>query len=470
MKGARVSAASLLLASVIAFSVTAHAAPLSETLSAHADRLLQAGLRSDEAMRKLVALCDGAGHRLSGSEGLERAVDWAENAMREDGLDRVERMPVTVPRWVRGQESASLVSPRALELAMLGLGGSSATPPEGITAEIVVVSNFEEFFALPADRVLGKIVLWNAPFTTYGETVRYRLHGMHAASRRGARASLLRTVGRRTLRNPHTGIQAADSAGVRSIPAAAISIEDAEFLARLAQAGEAPIVRLFMEASTLPDALSHNVIGEITGREFPNEIVTIGGHLDSWDVGQGAHDDAGGCIVAMEAVRLLRVLGLQPRRTVRVVLWTNEENGTRGAEEYRRVSLARGETHAAAIESDGGVEDPVGFALTIRHPGAGAAVATERQDRALAFLREISLGLAPAGADSMRAGGGGADIDPLMREGVPGFALVTAMELYWDLHHSHADTIDKIDPAALRRNVAAMAWMAYVLAEMPERL
>jgi carboxypeptidase Q len=211
-------------------------------------------------------------------------------------------------------------------------------------------------------------------------------------------------------------------------------------------------------------------MGQVTGRELPNEIVVIGGHLDSWDVGQGAHDDGGGCVVALEAVRLMKTLDIRPRRTVRAVLWTNEENGTAGAEEYRRAALERGEVHAAAVESDGGVEAPNGFGLTVRRPGTQAVVDRERQDAALARMMQFALWFAPSGADSLREGGGGADIDPLMRDGVPGLALRTPMELYWDIHHSHADTVDKVDPEALRKNVAAMAVMAYLLAEMPERL
>ncbi len=461
--------AAALLAESNAFASRA-SAELPERIGRDAARLVDAALASDQAMRRLTTLCDSIGARLSGSQGLERAVAWAERVMREDGLERVEAMPVLVPHWVRGAESATLVEPRRENLAMLGLGGSVGTPPEGITAPVVVVSSFEDFAALSDAAVRGKIVLWNVPFTTYGETVAYRANGGIAASRRGAVASLVRTVGRRSLRSPHTGAQSPDSAGVAPIPAAALSVEDAMLLARLAESGQVPVVSLRMEAKTLPDALSHNVLGELTGRELPHEVVAIGGHLDSWDVGQGAHDDGGGCVIAMEAVRLMKELGLRPRRTVRVVLWTNEENGTRGADEYRRVTRERGEAHAAAIESDGGVEDPVGFGITIRREGTRKGSDEVRQRAALRFLREISLGLAGAGADSIRAGGGGADIDPLMGDGVPGLALVNTMDLYWDIHHSHADTIDKVDPMALRKNVAAMAWMAYVLAEIPERL
>jgi carboxypeptidase Q len=440
-----------------------------------AQRLLHAALSSDESWKKLSYLCDFIGARLSGSENLEKAVKWAEQSMIEDGLENVRLQPVQVPHWVRGKESAVLVHPRNLELNMMGLGRSIGTPRGGITAEVLPVQSFDELTALPDDVVRGKIVLWNVPFTSYSETVKYRSTGGMEASRKGAIASLVRTVGKRTLDNPHTGAQSEQEKDVAPIPAAALSIEDAQLIARLAAAGAKPAVHLTMEAHMLPDALSYNVVGEVRGRELPDEIVVVGGHLDSWDVGQGAHDDGGGCIVAMEAVRLLKQTGIRPRRTVRAVLWTNEENGTRGAKEYHRIARERREAHVAAIESDGGVENPIGFGVSVRKAGPVEEdkdndVDPGRQARALAILREFALWIAPVEADSISEGGGGADIDPLMDDGVPGLALQTPMELYWDIHHSHADTLDKIDPAALRRNVAAMAVMAYLLAEVPEKL
>lgn len=472
-----------LLIAVVSFAVLA-AVPsafargetkLTPAQEENVQRLLEAALSSEESWKKLAYLCDFIGARLSGSKSLEEAVKWAHETMIDDGLENVELQPVQVPHWVRGEESATLVHPRRLELAMMGLGRSIGTPQGGITGEVIVINNFDELSSLPDESVRGKIVLWNVPFTTYGETVKYRSKGGMEASRKGAIASLVRTVGKRTLMNPHTGAQSEQKNDVEPIPAAALSIEDAQLIARLAAAGAMPKVHLQMEARTLPDALSHNVVGEITGRDFPNEIVVVGGHLDSWDVGQGAHDDGGGCVVAMEAVRLFHQLGIRPKRTVRAVLWTNEENGTRGAKEYHRLTRERKEKHVAAIESDGGVEDPVGFGVTVRKSGPPVEdkdnpVDPERQARVLAVLQEFALWLAPIEADSIREGGGGADIDPLMDDGVPGLALQTPMELYWDIHHSHADTLDKIDPAALRRNVAAMAVMAYLLAEFPERL
>lgn len=435
-----------------------------------ARRLIDAALHSDYAWQRLCELCDGIGPRLSGSPELAAAVDWAEAAMREDGLENVRGQPVMVPHWVRGRESATMISPRTLPLAMLGLGRSVGTPPGGIRANVVVVNDFDEFDALPARAVDGRMVLWNAPFTSYSKTVKYRTEGARRAASKGAVASLVRSVGKRSLRNPHTGAMDEWKEGERAIPAAALSIEDAQLLARLAAAGHTVTLHLEMEAHTEPDAESHNVIGELRGSELPDEIVVIGGHLDSWDVGQGVQDDAGGCIVSLAAVRLMKELELRPRRTVRVVFWTNEENGTRGADAYDDAAKAAAERHVAAIESDGGVEAPWGFGVSV-YRNEDRDVDEARQAQVLEKLSAIAALLQPIHADSVRAGGGGADISPLMRYGgTPGVALRTPMDLYWDLHHSHADTVDKVDPVALRRNVAAMAVMAYVLADMPGHL
>jgi carboxypeptidase Q len=434
-----------------------------------AERLITAALASDEGWRKLTALCDGIGHRLSGSPSLARAVDWAVEQMELDGLSDVRRQRVMVPVWIRGEERAMLVAPRRAELAMLGLGRSIATPPGGIEARVVAVSSFAEFEALPDSAVAGRIVLWNAPFTTYSATVKYRSEGAECAATKGALASLVRTVGRGSLRNPHTGTMKEYGEGMRRIPGAALSIEDAAMIARLLESGEDVRVRLEMGARTLPDAESFNVIGEVPGAERPDEVVVIGGHLDSWDVGQGAHDDGGGCVVAMEAARLISELGLRPRRTIRVVLWTNEENGTRGAEAYRDSVLRDVERHHAAIEADLGVEEPWGFGVTVWKDDK-ETVDEARQQRVLRVVSEIGSLLRPVGADSAKVGGGGADIGPLMKHRVPGLALRTSMDLYWDIHHSDADTVDKVDPEALQRNIAAMAVMAYVLADLPGRL
>lgn len=439
---------------------------LAEQYRADAGRLIGVALTSDHAYQRLSELCDGIGNRLSGSASLERATRWAADTMRADGLDHVRLQPVMVPVWVRGAERAEIVAPRPHRIAMLGLGGSIGTPAGGITADVIAAGSFAEFAKIPDDSIRGKIVLWDVPFTTYGETVRYRGGGANTAARRGAVASLVRTVGSASLRTPHTGAMYAYTDTVPHIPAAAVSIEDADMIRRLLARG--PVrVHLEMAADTLPQRLSHNVIGEIRGREKPDEVVVIGGHIDSWDVGQGAQDDGGGCVIAMEALRIIRQLGLKPRRTLRVVLWTNEENGSRGGRAYADSLGPAVEKHVAAIESDGGVERLVGFGLTAR-AASGDSTDTARTQRAVERAQELAPLFAGLGAIRMHAGGGGADIGPLMRKGVLGIAHETTMERYFEWHHSEADMLDKVDPVELRKNVAAMAVMAWMLADMPE--
>ncbi len=420
-----------------------------------ADRIIDAALADSSAYARLTDLVDRFGHRLSGSESLERALDWILEEMRRDGLDRVRGEPVLVPVWVRGEESAELVLPRPRQLPMLGLGGSIGTPPEGITAEVLVVSSLDELTARAAD-ARGKIVLFDVPFTTYGQTVRYRGAGAVWAARVGAAAALLRSVTPYSQQTPHTG-QMGYADSVPPIPFAAITVEDATLLHRMQDRGERVVVRLRMGAHRLPDAQSRNVVGELTGRDQPDEVVVLGGHIDSWDVGQGAMDDAGGVVAAWEAVRLLQRLGLRPRRTIRVVGWTNEENGLRGGAAYRdmhRDALAR---HVLAIESDAGVFAPLGFGFT-------------GSDTAFARVQQIGALLERIGAHEITRGGGGADIGPIMREGVPGMGLRVEGTRYFWYHHSDADTIDKLDPREMALCVAALAVMAYVAADLPEGL
>ena len=422
---------------------------------AAADRLINAALADSAAYERLGELVDRFGPRFSGTPELEAAIDWILREMERDGLENVHGEEVMVPRWVRGAESLELVRPRRRALPMLGLGGSIGTPAEGITAEVLVVSSFDELSARAAE-ARGRIVLFDVPFTTYGETVRYRGDGAIAAARAGAVASLIRSVASFSMQSPHTGAMRYDTAVAR-IPHAAISVEDAMMLHRMQERGERPVVTLKMSAQTLPDVPSRNVVAELRGSERPDEVVVMGGHIDSWDVGQGAVDDGGGSVAAWEALRLMKQLGLRPRRTVRVVLWTNEENGLRGANAYARRHADDIRNHVLAIESDAGVFRPLGF-------GFGG------NDSAFAVVREVGRLLARIDAGRIQRGGGGADIGPLMRQGVPGMGLQVEPSRYFWYHHSEADTLDKIDPAELARCVAALAVMAYVVADLPERL
>jgi carboxypeptidase Q len=386
---------------------------------------------------------------------LEKAIDWIIARMKDDGLANVGGEPAMVPRWVRGTESAELISPRRAPLPMLGLGGSIATPPGGITGEVLVVSTFDELRARSAD-ARGKIVLFNAPFTNYGETVQYRGNGATEAAKAGAIASLIRSVTPYSQRTPHTGGMRYDST-VKKIPHAAITPEDADMLARMQARGEKIVVRLTMSAKTLPDAPSRNVMGEIRGSERPDEVIVMGGHIDSWDVGRGAMDDAGGVVVAWEALRVLKRLGITPRRTIRVVGWTNEENGGRGGAAYRDAHKGDVEKHVLAIESDGGVFKPTGFGFT-------------GSDSAFALVSKVGALLQGIGAGAITRGGGGADIGPIMALGVPGMGLNVEDSKYFWYHHTDADTADKLSPHDVALCVATMAVMAYVIADLPERL
>ena len=443
--------------------------PLDVAYRDAAGRIIAAALASDHAYLRLSQLCDGIGARLSGSPQLARAIDWAAAAMREDGLQDVRLQPVMVPHWVRGEERAVMLEPGPRPLHALGLGQSVGTPAGGITAYVVAVASFGELDSLPADQVRGKIVLYDVPFTGYGATVRYRAQGANRAAARGAVAALVRSVTPVSLQTPHTGVMSAYVDSLPRIPAAAVTIEDATMMHRLLARGERVRVRLEMGARTLPDTLSANVIGELRGHGRPDEVVVVGGHSDSWDVGAGAMDDGGGCVISMEALRLIRALGLHPRRTVRCVLWVNEENGARGGLAYADSLGGRLSSHVAAIESDGGVERPAGFDVSVYRAGAGVPDSV-RTAAAVARVQEIAHLLTGLGADRVRPGGGGTDIDPLVKRGVPGIAHRTVGEHYFDWHHSAADMLDKVDPIELRRNVAALAVLVYVLADMPDTL
>ncbi len=454
----------LALAAAIASLVLSAPAPAAraqappEWLAAYhepAARLIGEALSTRFAWERLAELGDTYGPRLSGSTNLDAAIRWAVAEMKKDGLENVRAEPVMVPVWVRGNESVAITSPSEQPLVMLGLGMSVGTPPEGIEAGIWVVRSFEELDATP-ERAKGKIVVYNVPFVSYGQTVQYRGSGPSRAARHGALAVLVRSVGLPGLRTPHTGALRYDDNAPR-IPAAAITLEDAERLQRMQDRGTRVVVRLRMEARVLPDVQSANVIGEIRGSETPDEVVVVGGHFDSWDVGTGSTDDGGGCVVTWEALRLMKTLGLRPRRTVRVVLFTNEENGGRGGQGYLEQYRDQLANHVMMLESDGGVFRPTGFGFT----GSDAARATVEQ-----------IGTLLAGIDAHRIGpgGGGADIGPSVREGqIPAMSPMVEGN-YFLIHHTPADTVDKIDPMDMARNAAAIAVMAYVIADMPQRL
>lgn len=451
----RVVAAAVFLLSAASLSAQS-ASPVSQAYGATAARIVNAALAdSGVAWDKLARFTDYSGNRFTGTPALERGIDWVLAAMKKDGLDNVRGEPAKVPHWVRGNESATLVQPRIAKLPMLGLGGSIGTPKGGITAEVIVVSNFAELTKRAAE-AKGKIVLFDAPFVSYGQTVAYRREGAIAASKAGAVASLIRSVTPYSMRTPHTGQMAYDSA-VAKIPHAAITVEDAMMIHRMINRGEKVVVRLEMEAQTLPDVPSRNAIGEIRGSEKPDEVVVLGGHIDSWDVGQGAMDDGGGLVVAWEALNLIKKLGLKPKRTIRVVGWTNEETMGRGGLAYREAHKADADKHVLVVESDGGVFAPQSFGFT-------------GSDSARAIMKQIASLLTRVGPIAIGANGGGADIEPMMELGVPGVGLEVDGSRYFWFHHTDADTMDKLDPMEMQRCVAAMAVLAFIVADMPDKL
>ena len=420
-----------------------------------AARLIAEATGDSFAWRRLALLTDVAGHRLSGTPQLDKAIQWAVAEMKRDGLENVHTEPVMVPKWVRGRESAEIIEPARHAIAMLGLGESIGTAAAGVQAEALVVRSFDELDQ-NADKAKGRIVVFNVPFTTYNDSRPVRSNATTRAARYGGVAALVRSIGPAGLRLPHTG-SLSYANGVTKIPGAAIATEDADRLQRMADRGEKIVLRLQMEGHFEPDVESANVVGEIRGREKPDEFVVVGGHLDSWDVGAGASDDGGGCIATWEALRLMKKLGLQPRRSVRVVLFTNEENGTRGARAYRDRHLAELPNHVMMLESDDGLFPPVAFGVT-------------SGQKAFETVAQIASLLKSIDADHVAPGGGGSDIDPSVQAGKIPSLSYDGSGNYFVLHHTQADTVDKIDAADVSRAAAAIAVMTYVVADMPTRL
>lgn len=421
-------------------------------------RLIESGLRSDGAYRKLEWLTDRIGPRLSGSENLDKAIAWGTEEMKRDRLDRVWTEKVMVPHWVRGEASGKILAPVEHPLILLALGMSDPTPPDGVTAEVVEVSTLDEVKDL-GDRAKGKIVLFNKkiyPNGTddrgYGAGAALRYSGASAAAKVGAVGMLIRSLATADLRLPHTGAMGYEE-GVPHVPAAAITPEDAELIHRFLAAGESVRVTFRQTCRTLPDAESANTLGEVRGGEKPDEIVVIGGHLDSWDVGQGAQDDGAGIAIVMEAIRLIRDLDVRPRRTIRAILYTNEENGLRGGKGYEQAHKDEMTHHVAAIEADSGGGRPLGFGVS---GGPGSVDA----------LKKLTARLAVFAADDVVEGGGGADISPMSDHGVPMVGLRPDATHYFDIHHTMADTLDKVDPHDLQMDATAMAVMAWQLAEL----
>ncbi len=430
----------------------------------NADRIIDYELANSRAYETLSYLTDHIGPRLSGSKNAELAVKWTTKTLREWGIE-TRNEAVMVPHWVRGVERARLVSHNDQKIILTALGGSVATPADGITAEVIEVPSYDELVKLGRAKIAGKIVFYNKAmdmalvesgraFEAYGDAVEFRSTGASRAAEFGAIASVIRSVATASLRTPHTGAMRYDEKQPK-IPAAAMSTEDADLVHRLLAKGERVRMQLVLTPRTLPDVASANVIGEIRGSERPEEIVLIGGHLDSWDLGTGAIDDGSGVAMVMETLRVLKELGIRPKRTIRGVLFMNEENGLRGGHKYFDNVSKREELHkhVAVIETDAGAAPPTGFITTLE----GSAL--ERiQSRARVLGR-----IAPMKFTSSKHTG--ADTSPLTDAGVPGFGLVPDPRHYFDFHHTPADTLDKVDPKALAQNTAALAALAYLIAD-----
>jgi len=431
------------------------------------ERLRDSALKDPYALNELRHLTDNIGPRLSGSPQAGQAVDYVAAEMRALGAE-VTLEKATVPHWVRGAETAEVVSwpgqtpGTTQKIVLTALGGSVATPAEGLTAEVVVVDNWNQLAALPPGAVKGKILLFNHKFDkelaaqggglqAYGGAVVYRGAGPIAAAGAGAVAVLVRSAGGADYRLPHTGLTQY-SPGVPRIPAAAVAAEDAELLKNLA--GQGPVkLHLTLTPQTLPDAASYNVIADWKGSEHPEQIVIVSGHLDSWDLGTGAIDDGAGVVVSMQVIHLLRELGIRPRRTVRFIAWMSEEEGSQGAAAYMADHKEDVANHIGAIESDLGCDHPTGIYYAGK-PALGQ------------WLRPVAGVLEAFGAETLiDAPETGEDVSGLTEKGVPSFAPVQDNRTYFNYHHTAADTFDKVDPQHLNQNAAVMAVLAYALAD-----
>jgi carboxypeptidase Q len=416
---------------------------LSKRFKADANRML-AWTREDRGCYDLIAdFTDHYPRRISGSENLEKGLDWLIEKMTSEGWN-VKTQPVMVPNWKRGKEALSMTQPMARTMQFCGLGGSVGTDGKPLTAGVLVVKSYDELKQRKAE-VPGKIVVYNVPFTTYGETVNYRYNGPSAAAELGAVATLMRSVGPDGIQTVHTGGMGYKD-GVPKIPCGAITIEDALLMQRMQDRGENMQLTVSMEAKWMPDAPSRNVIIEIPGSELPNEVVVMGGHIDSWDIGTGAMDDAGGCIAAWRALYMMQQLGMRPKRTIRVCFWTNEENGLRGGEGYAKQTP--NEKHLLAIESDAGVFAPTGFN-------------TDAKGAEKAAMEDIAKLLSPVHANNITEGGGGADIGPLKAYRAVMAGLEVQGDRYFWYHHTEGDTVDKLKQHEVNDCVYAMAVLSW---------
>ena len=435
-------------------------------------RLQQAALSSDFAYRQVAHLANNIGPRLSGSAQAAKAVEYVANELKAIGCE-VQLEKVMVPHWVRGEETAALVQfpgqapDTTQKIVLCALGPSVATPPDGITAEVIAVRNFDELKSLPRSKVAGKIVLFNYPFDkqiaaegrageAYGEAVVYRSDGPSAAARQGAVACLIRSVGGADYRLPHTGMTK-NANDAPKIPAGAVTSEDADLIVDLVRQGPVKM-KLVLTPQQLPDVESYNVIADIKGSAHPEQMIIVSGHLDSWDLGTGAIDDGAGVAVSMEVANLIQKLRLKPKRTIRVIAWMNEENGEAGSKQYAKDHEKEFSNHFAAMETDGGAGHPIGINIKANAEVKKmfVPVATILQESGAGILNLVEHC--------------GADIEPLEKAGVPAFSPIQDNRFYFNYHHTAADTLDKIVPKELAENSAVVAVLAFALANLEQPL
>ena len=422
------------------------------------DAIIEREVATTRAYDTLEYLADNIGPRLSGSPNAAAAVRWATDSFEKWGI-AVANEKIMVPHWVRGAEYGRLLSHRNQQIVLTALGGSVPTPAKGITADVIEINSYDELKSL-GPKVKGKIVFYNNPmdmelvrahrsFEAYRTAVEFRGSGASRAAEYGAVAAVIRSVASASLRTPHTGAMRYDPKQPK-IPAAALTVEDAMLIDRLLKKGDRVTMRLVLTPQTLPDVASANVVAEIRGSEKPDEIVLLGGHLDSWDLGTGAIDDGSGVAMVMETMRLMKEMDLHPKRTIRAVLFMNEENGLNGGRGY--FAKHKSDKHVAAIETDAGAASPTGFRTTLKGD-------------ALANLEKIAQPLSAVGAAHFEtASETGADTSFLIEAGVPGFGFVPEPLKYFDYHHSPADTLDKVDPKELAQDTAAIAALVWILA------
>jgi len=434
------------------------AAPLTPAALAEARALRERALNDDTAYELIRSLTTEVGPRLAGSPGDARAVEWAVRNLKALGFANVRAEPVTVPRWIRGEARAEIVAPWPQTLMVAALGGSVATPEGGLEAEVVPVTSLDDLKAQPRERIAGRIVFFTGRMARsqdgsgYGKTVPPRGTGAAEAAKLGAVAMVMRSAGTSSGRTPHTGAQRVAN-GIPPIPALALSNPDGDMLERQLATGQPVRLRLVNTSRWDGEAQSANVIGEIPGRSHKDEVILLGAHLDSWDLGTGAHDDGSGVAIVTAAAKLIGDLKQRPKRTLRVVLYANEEFGLSGGKAYAAAYQGAIDKHVLGLESDLGAFRPFGLS---------ARVGPDR----LPLVRAMQSVLEPLGvAYTGTEASGGADLGPLRELGMPVMDLDTDAIPYFDLHHTAEDTFDKVDPALVRQNVAAFAAIAYLAAE-----